>query len=209
MRAERTSAERGSAKALTPKGEATRRRIVDGAARVIRSRGVAHTSLDDVREATATSKSQLFHYFPEGKDQLLLAVAAHEADRVLDDQRPALDALDDWPTWIVWRDIVIERYRQQGRTCPLSVLVTQLGREVPEVQSIIVHLFERWQGAIERGILSMQAAGSMPASVDAASAARALLAGIQGGVVIMLATGSVEHLESAIDHSLDALRVAP
>ena len=60
---------------LTAKGEATRRRIIEGAAAVIRSNGVAATTLDDIRAHTQTSKSQLFHYFPDGKDQLLLAVA--------------------------------------------------------------------------------------------------------------------------------------
>ncbi|MCK9928129.1 TetR/AcrR family transcriptional regulator [Frankia sp. Mgl5] len=34
-----------------------------GAAALIRERGMAAATLDDIREATATSKSQLFHYF--------------------------------------------------------------------------------------------------------------------------------------------------
>jgi AcrR family transcriptional regulator len=73
---------------LTDKGAETRRRIVEGAAGELRARGVNSTSLDDVRAASNTSKSQLFHYFPDGKAQLLLAVAEHEADRILADQQP-------------------------------------------------------------------------------------------------------------------------
>jgi AcrR family transcriptional regulator len=38
-------------------------------------KGIAKATLDDTRARTGTSKSQLFHYFPEGKDALLLAVA--------------------------------------------------------------------------------------------------------------------------------------
>ena len=53
---------------LTPKGAATRQRIIEGAAAEIRERGVAVTTLDDVRARTGTSKSQLFHYFPDGKE---------------------------------------------------------------------------------------------------------------------------------------------
>jgi hypothetical protein len=37
-------------------------------------------------------------------------------------------------------------------------------------------------------------------------AAAALLAGIQGGVVIMLATGGISHLEVALDQGIAALR---
>jgi len=62
-------------KELTAKGEATRNRIVEGAAVVLREKGVSAATLDDVMARTQTSKSQLFHYFPAGKDELLLAVA--------------------------------------------------------------------------------------------------------------------------------------
>ncbi|HEX3750117.1 MAG TPA: TetR/AcrR family transcriptional regulator, partial [Streptosporangiaceae bacterium] len=60
---------------LTSKGTATRQRIVAGAAALVRDLGPANVSLDDIRAATSTSKSQLFHYFPDGKSDLLLAVA--------------------------------------------------------------------------------------------------------------------------------------
>src|SRR6266536_2612246 len=100
---------------LTRKGLATRQRIVAGAAELFRGRGVAGTSLDDVCEATSTSKSQLFHYFPDGRTQLLAAVAQHEADRVLDDQQPALNQLTSWAAWQAWRDRVVERYRAQDQ----------------------------------------------------------------------------------------------
>ncbi|MFD0888743.1 TetR/AcrR family transcriptional regulator, partial [Streptosporangium algeriense] len=98
---------------LTRKGAATRQRILDGAATHIREFGVAATTLDDVLSRTATSKSQLFHYFPGGREELLLAVARLEADRVLEDQRPQLGDLTSWPAWQSWRDTVVERYRRQ------------------------------------------------------------------------------------------------
>ena len=81
---------------LTRKGAATRQRIVEGAAAEIREHGVLRTTLDDVMARTRTSRSQLFHYFPGGKDELLLAVARYEADRVLVDQQPYLGDLSTW-----------------------------------------------------------------------------------------------------------------
>ena len=77
---------------LTPKGAATRDRIIRGASTELRENGVTAT-LDDIRLRTGTSKSQLFHYFPDGREQLLLAVARYEADRVLADQQPQLGHL--------------------------------------------------------------------------------------------------------------------
>ena len=66
--------------ALTAKGRATRTRIIEGAAAHLHSAEPGEMTLDDVRAITATSKGQLFHYFPGGKEELLLAVARHEAD---------------------------------------------------------------------------------------------------------------------------------
>ncbi len=78
---------------------------------------------------TRTSKkSQLFHYFPGGKEQLLLAVAALESQRVLDDQQPHLSALTSWAAWQRWRDSVVDRYRRQGQNCPIAVLMSEIGR---------------------------------------------------------------------------------
>jgi AcrR family transcriptional regulator len=54
---------------LTTKGKATRSRIVEGAAAVLREKGVSSATLDDIMARTSTSKSQLFHYFPAGKDK--------------------------------------------------------------------------------------------------------------------------------------------
>jgi AcrR family transcriptional regulator len=193
---------------LTPKGEATRQRIVEGAAAEIRENGISVTTLDDIRARTRTSKGQLFHYFPDGKDQLLLAVAQHEADRVLDDQQPHLGRLTSWRAWQAWRDAVVERYRQQGSNCPLSVLMTELGRSTPAARAVTVELLNQWQREIVNGIRSMQESGRVSRRTDADTAGRALLAGIQGGVSIMLATGDLAHLEAALDVGIASLRRA-
>ncbi|GHE05908.1 hypothetical protein GCM10010339_43830 [Streptomyces alanosinicus] len=80
----------------------------------VRERGVAAVMLDDVMARTSTSKSRLFHYFPAGKDELLLAVARFEADQVLADQQPYLRRLDTWEAWEQWRDVVVKQYETQA-----------------------------------------------------------------------------------------------
>ncbi|MGW3607773.1 TetR/AcrR family transcriptional regulator [Micromonospora sp. NPDC005161] len=193
-------------RALTRKGEATRARIVAGAAAEIRERGVDETRLEDVMARTGTSKGQLFHYFPEGKDELLLAVAQHEADQVLIDQEPMLSNLTSWPAWLAWRDRLIERYLAQGVKCPLNGLLGQAGRRGPGAQAVVAGLMRRWQKAITEGIRHMQSTGDIAPEVDADRAAAALLAGIQGGVLLLLATGKIDHLEAALDLTIDSLR---
>ncbi|WP_232660751.1 TetR/AcrR family transcriptional regulator [Pseudonocardia sp. TRM90224] len=191
---------------LTAKGAATRQRIVEGAAAEIRDRGVLATTLDDVRARTATSKSQLFHYFPGGKEDLLLAVAELEAARVISVQQPHLGDLTSWPAWEAWRERVLDHYREQGRRCPLNVVTSQLGRSTPGAQAVVTELIAIWQGEIATGIRHMQASGEIATDVDPNRSAAALVAGIQGGVLIMLSTGGLGHLEAALGAGIDALR---
>ena len=193
---------------LTAKGAATRDRIVTAAAAEIRERGISAVKLDDIGRRSRTGKSQLFHYFPEGKEQLLLAVAEREAERVLEDQEPHLGQLTSWDAWAEWRDAVVEKYRRQGVNCPLGVLISEIGRHTPAAQAVTGKLLEQWQRRLELGIEDMKAAGEIRAEVDPARASAALVAAIQGGVAILMASGSSTQLEYALDLCLDYLRAS-
>lgn len=194
-------------KPLTAKGFATRARIVQGTAELLRQRNVESTTLDDILARTATSKGQLFHYFPDGKEQLLLAVAEYEADSVLEDQEPCLDDLSTWTAWYRWRDKLVDRYVGLGDSCPLGSLFLQIGRDTPGAQAIVRGLMRRWQEKLAAGIRSLQATGRLPASYDVDLAAAAMLSAIQGGVTLMLSTGSCEHLKAALDFNIAHLRL--
>jgi AcrR family transcriptional regulator len=190
---------------LTPKGQATRQRIVEGAAEYLRSNDPGAVTLDDVRAVTRTSKGQIFHYFPDGKEQLLLAVAQHEADRVLTDQEPHLSALDSWESWSAWRDALLVRYRAQGRYCPLGALMDQVS-STPGAAAVVSELLGQWQRRVSTGVATMQGNGLVSADLDADRIAGAFVAGIQGGVQVLRATGSTDQLESMLDLLIDYLR---
>ena len=191
---------------LTAKGQTTRRRIIEGAAAEIRASGVSVATLDDIRARTQTSKSQLFHYFPGGKEQLLLAVAEYEAQMVLDDQQPYLGELTSWAAWQRWRDAVVDRYRRQGQHCPLAVLMSEIGRTTPGAQAVTSALMDKWHNEIADGIRQMQGQSKVASGLDADRIAAALLAGIQGGVGVLLATGDIGYLEAALDVGIASLR---
>jgi AcrR family transcriptional regulator len=190
---------------LTAKGAATRQRIIEGAAGVIREVGLGDTTLDDIRMRTATSKSQLFHYFPSGRDELLLAVAQFEADRVMLDQQPHLSDLTTWESWQRWKAALLRRYRKQGPTCPMAVLMSELGRTDPAAQAVTRSLLLHWRNDLATGVRAMQANRTAPAALDPDRFAGAIVAGIQGGVAILLATGSSADLEAVLDLLLEQL----
>jgi AcrR family transcriptional regulator len=184
---------------LTRKGVLTRARIVAAAASAVRELGVDEARLEDVMFRTGVSKGQLFHYFPGGREELLIAVAEHEAARVLTDQQPHLSRLATRADWEAWRDVVVARYRRQGDECPLSMLVSQIGRNSPAARAVTATLLRDWEAELAAGIRRSQEAGEIAATDDPDRTAAAIVAAIQGGVVVLLATGEIDHLEAALD----------
>src|SRR5277367_2625654 len=83
---------------LTPKGERTRARIVEEAAVLIHERGVAATTLEDVKAAAEVSGSQMYHYFPD-KNDLVQAVIDYQADAFVDRNRQALSRANGIEAW--------------------------------------------------------------------------------------------------------------
>jgi AcrR family transcriptional regulator len=190
---------------LTAKGTATRQRILEGTAAYLRGSDPGNATLDEIRDVTQTSKSQLFHYFPGGKEELLLEVARLEADKVIDDQQPHLDALDSWAAWDRWRKAVIARYKAQGPNCPLASLMTQVGH-VPGAADVSTALLTTWQSLVQRGIETMQAKGEVDPTISARRTSAAFIAGIQGGVTVLRTTGRTDHLEAILKVLFDYLR---
>jgi AcrR family transcriptional regulator len=191
--------------ALTAKGRATRQRIIEGAAQYLLSGDPGEVTLDDIRAITGTSKSQIFHYFPAGKEELLLEVARYESRRVLDDQQPHIGSLTSWAAWGRWRDAVVARYRAQGRNCPLGALMAQVG-STPGAAEVVTSLLAQWQAHVGQGITAMQAAGLVRRELDPDRVSAAFIAGIQGGVQVLRSTGSTWHLEATLDALIDHLR---
>jgi AcrR family transcriptional regulator len=194
---------------LTPKGAATRARIVEAAADLILARGVGGTSLDDIRAGTATSKSQLFHYFPGGKSELVSAIASFQSERVLGAQRPFLDTLDTWEAWEGWRDAVVAHYGSQAHWgCPIGALTAELVGNEPERAAELAEHMNRWRGYLEAGLQRMRASGLLRDDADPRALALATFAALHGGLLLTQMMESIEPLEAALGGALQALRAA-
>jgi TetR/AcrR family transcriptional regulator, transcriptional repressor for nem operon len=182
---------------LTPKGERTRGRIVDAAARLIHERGVAGTTLDDVRASAEVSGSQLSHYFA-GKDELVQAVIRRQAAIIVGSQEQA-----DLGTTVgieAWRDMVISTAKSTGGKggCPLGSLGGQLAEADPAARTLIADGFARWSGAIADGLRARQAAGHLPAGTSPDDLAVTLLAALQGGLLLAQVQRDTRPLDTAL-----------
>jgi TetR/AcrR family transcriptional regulator, transcriptional repressor for nem operon len=182
---------------LTPKGARTRARIVAEAAALIHERGVAATTLEDVKVAADVSGSQLYHYFPD-KDELLQAVIDHQADTIVKQQRHALGSANGVEAW---RNLVIaEAQRTEGKGgCPLGSLGGQLAESDPEARALIAAGFDQWAAAIADGLRSRHPDAKLPSGIDPDNLATTLLATLQGGLLLAQVQRSPRPFETAVD----------
>ena len=186
---------------LTAKGERTRARIVEAAARLIHERGVAGTTLDDVKAAAEVSGSQMYHYFPD-KDALLQAVIGYQAEAIASNQRQA--DLSRPEGLRAWRDLVIARVTgAEGKGgCPLGSLASQLAETSPDARTLLASGFSQWQSAIGESL-------RLPDGVDSEAFAVTLLATLQGGLLLAQVQRDSRPLETAIDTLLQLIQATP
>jgi AcrR family transcriptional regulator len=183
---------------LTPKGERTRSRIVEAAAELIYERGVAGTTLDDIRSRAGVSGSQLSHYFA-GKDELVQAVVDYQAGTVTGSQRQA--DLGSPEGLRAWRDRVIAEVKSgEGKGgCPLGSLAGQLAETDAQARALIAAGFGQWSVAISDGLRRLRDSGHLLKGTDPDDLAVTLLAALQGGLLLAQVQRDTRPLETAVD----------
>ena len=191
----------------TERGQATRERIVASAAALIRERGVAETSLDDVLERAGASKSQLYLYFAD-RAALVREVVAENADLVLAAQEPHLSSLDSWKAIRAWLDSLVELQQEAGARggCAIGSLVGQLAETDEQARQLLADGFARWEAPLRRGLYSLQERGKLDLNADPDRLATATLAAIQGGLVLTQTRRDPQQLAIAVDAAYDHLR---
>jgi TetR/AcrR family transcriptional regulator, transcriptional repressor for nem operon len=192
---------------LTPKGRATRERIVTAAAELMSRHGVSGTTIEDIQEAAAVSTSQLYHYFAD-KGDLVAAVIDFQTDQVLAVQRLGLDRLECLDDLQRWRDIMVDGVRSLGCKggCPMGSLATELSEIDPLARAQLVRSFAQWENMIRDGLTVIAARGELPDGTDIEQVALAMLAAIQGGLLLTQVRRDTAPLEAAVDSMIDYLR---
>jgi TetR/AcrR family transcriptional regulator, transcriptional repressor for nem operon len=192
---------------LTAKGRATRERIVAAASELMLRRGVARTTIEDIREAAAISTSQMYHYFAD-KNDLVAAVIDFQTENVLGVQQLGLDRIESISDLYRWRDIMVDVVRGLGCAggCPLGSMANELSETDPVARARLARSFAQWENMIHDGLLTIAARGELPNGTDVNRIALAMLAGIQGGFLLSQVRRNTAPLEAAVDTLIEHLR---
>ena len=192
---------------LTARGAATRDRTVQAAADLMYVKGVHATTLDDVRAATGTSKSQLYRHFPD-KDALVHAVIALRGRQVMERETQRLGRLNSFSGLVRWRNALVQANSLQNGAygCALGSMASELADQDEEARVSLGELFKSWEELLAAGLRRMQAKGTLRPDADPDQLAVGLMAALQGGYLLANTAHDVRPMEIALDLALEHLK---
>lgn len=185
---------------------AVRRRLVGGAALMISQRGVSRTSIREVAKFSGTPLGSTYHYFPDGKKQLITE-AVQMAGGFIAKQLEKAFALG-LETGIrafvqYWRDDAVKSGFRNG--CPvLAVSVDEPADEDGYAAlDAAAETFTHWQSLLNTHLC----AHGVPAA-KAPSIATLIVASIEGTVPMCRAQRSTEPLDHVEEQLLTLIRMS-
>jgi TetR/AcrR family transcriptional regulator, transcriptional repressor for nem operon len=187
--------------ALTRKGAQTRQRIVAAAAGLILAQGVAGTTLDDVRAEAGVSSGQIYHYFAD-KEALVRAVVDYRTQTLVGEtHEPMLAAIEGIDGLRAWRDTIVSIQEAAGCQggCPLGSLGSELAELDHAARDDVAAGCSRWEAAICACLQGMRDRGQLVLAADPGQLATAMLAALQGGLLLAKIERSVRPLAAALD----------
>jgi AcrR family transcriptional regulator len=193
---------------FTRKGLATRERIVTAAAELMFQRGVAGTSIDDLRNTAAVSGSQMSHYFHDKRDLTRQVIASRRNDVTAFHTQPHLGALDNLAALQAWADACVADidtvYLLGG--CVYGSLAGELLEADGEVLDDLAAGYDEWLELFRAGLTAMRDRGELGPDAHPRHLAVALVAAHQGGTILTYSTGSPEPLRAAVNAAVDYVR---
>jgi len=186
----------------TGRGRASRERIVDHAAELVAERGVAGTSLDEVLAAAGASKSQLYHYFA-GRDELVEAAVAHRCAQVLGELTQALGNVATLPELESMLGGFVAGFEQQGLPgCPIGSLASEVAERNEGARLQAAAAFDAWEGLFSDALGRMRERGELRPDASPGALATALLASIEGGLLLSQTRKHAASLRIAVEAAL-------
>ena len=190
----------------TGRGRASRERIVERAAELVAERGVAGTSLDEVLMAAGASKSQLYHYFA-GRDELVEAAVAHRCTQVLGELTQALGEIATLAELEAMLAGFVAEFEQQGLPgCPIGSLAGEVAERNDGARLRAAAAFDAWEGLFADALERMRERGELRADAPPGALATALLASIEGGLLLSQTRKQAASLQIAVQAALAHVR---
>lgn len=179
-----------------------RQRMIDHAVILLAKKGPQGASFSEVLEASGAPRGSLYHHFPGGKDQLVLAAldaAQARAAAFLEPLRgqPADKVAEAFIA--LWRSVLTRSGLQAG----CAVLAVTVASDAPTLRERAGRIFRAW-----RDLLAGMFHDGGIAAERAEAVAVTLIAACEGAVAMARAEDSLEPFDLTSGEQLQAVRAA-
>ena len=176
--------------------------MIERTAVLLAKKGLQGTSFSEVLAASGAPRGSLYHHFPGGKDELILAAVGLAGDQALAvmDRLAGKSALEIAGAFLaLWR-MVLEK-SDFGAGC--AALAVTVAADTPELLDRAAGVFRGWRTRLS----ALLAEGGVPPKRAAALAAT-LIAAAEGAVVLARADHSFEPFDLVAVEQLAAIKSA-
>ncbi len=182
---------------------AARQELLDAALTVIRTKGYAATTVDDICAAASRTKGGFFHHF-ESKETLAVAAADYWAEMTgaLFAEAPYHshgDPLDRLLGYVDFRRAILQGELPEF-TCLVGTMVQEAYATSPAIRDACARSILGHAGTLEADIAEAMSLRGMQPEWTAASLARHTQAVLQGAFILAKATGGPALAAESVDH---------
>src|SRR5262245_39930907 len=183
-----------AAKTRSKRGS-TRINMLISAAEVMRERGVAGVTIDEVLARSGAPRGSVYYHFPEGRNQILTEALQYAGAALTEgiDEAAANGGrylVRQFVTF--WEDLLVESDFTAG--CPVVAAAIGAADDEPQLTTVAGSIFSRWRDALTRAFTSD--GFDEPC---AASLAITCIASLEGAVVMCRSTRSVGPLRDVAE----------
>jgi TetR/AcrR family transcriptional repressor of lmrAB and yxaGH operons len=179
-----------------------KQRMIDKAVVLLARKGLQRASFSEVLEAAGAPRGSLYHHFPGGKSELVLAAMNEASRRAL----AALETLEGQPAdkvagafCSIWASVLTRSRLEAG----CAVVAVTLASDSPVLRKRAGEIFKAWRDLLSR----MLAEGGIPLGRSDGLAA-GLIAACEGAVAIARAENSITPFELVVAEQLKAIKEA-
>ena len=179
-----------------------RQRMIERTAVLLAKKGLQGTSLSEVLEASSAPRGSLYHHFPGGKDELVLAALSKAGDQIMDplNRLEGKSAAAVAQTFIgLWRAHLV-KYNFRAGCAGVAITVAA---DSPVLLESVAEVFRDWRYRLS----ALLAAGGVPANRAPAMSAT-LIAACEGAVLLSRAERSIVPFDLVVAEQLAAIKAA-
>ena len=168
----------------------TRKKMLISAAEVMRERGAAGVTIDEVLARSGAPRGSVYYHFPDGRNQILTEALRYSGDSIT----AMIDDATGWGARALLQEFVEFWERQLTEDdftagCPVVAAAIGSDEDEPKLSAEAGAILGRWCAALTRAFVN-----DGFEDADAASLAMTSIAALEGAVVLSRSTRTADPL---------------